>query len=227
MQSQHLELSDILPANWQLRPMLQGIRLLAPSSEEGILFFNGAKQLLKMSADRLTSAIEIAWDGCSEPLRIEGLIAQPQSVPDEPTRLLWVAHTPLTPTLLRVANELMQNPRRAGVVRLSDELQIIMSDACSVLNPGHTMNEATQWVRSQFWHPDDLAALRRATREHGSKRFEFRWRSFDPDLGMHDRTEGNWLEFATSYELIVDELGSAYQIANNLEYRIIAAPAAR
>lgn len=77
MQSQHLELSDYLPADWRLYPTCSGVRLIAPSAEDAGLFFEGARRCLQATADHLKSAIELVWDGCHEPLRVEGT-AQPQ-----------------------------------------------------------------------------------------------------------------------------------------------------
>lgn len=74
---QHLELSDYLPADWQLCPIGRGLRLIAPNSEEGHLFFTGAARYLKMSAESLRSNIELTWQGCAEPLRVEGGQVEP------------------------------------------------------------------------------------------------------------------------------------------------------
>ncbi len=79
MQSNRLELSDYLPADWQMRPTQQGLKLIAPNHEDAGLFFQGAKQYLADSAKYLKAAIEVVWEGCSEPLRVEG--PQQQSQP--------------------------------------------------------------------------------------------------------------------------------------------------
>lgn len=146
-------------------------------------------------------------------------IMQTQSQP-ESSNLLWFANVAVNPTLLTIAHDLMENPRKAGVTRTSDELQIIMSDACSVLNPGHTLQEATTWVRSQFWHPQDLADFRRECQQNlspdGSNTLEFTWRSFDPDLG-YSNIPGNWLKFTTKYRLFDGKDGDFYQLCENLE----------
>lgn len=73
----HLELSDYLPADWQLCPIGRGLRLIAPNSEEGHLFFTGAARYLKMSAEALRATIELTWNGCNEPLRVEGVQTEP------------------------------------------------------------------------------------------------------------------------------------------------------
>lgn len=144
---------------------------------------------------------------------------------DESSQLLWFANIAVNPALLTIANDLMNNPRKAGVVRLSDELQVIMSDGCKILNPGHTLKEATNWRRYQFWHPQDLIDFRREVQQtlnpDGNNTIEYTWRSFDPDLGMHDQQQGNWLEFTTRYRLFDGGDGDFYQVCDNLGMREI------
>ncbi|RAM52021.1 MAG: hypothetical protein C6Y22_08255 [Hapalosiphonaceae cyanobacterium JJU2] len=153
--------------------------------------------------------------GQNQEIRIPASIAAPglEIAPqDEPSKLLWFANVSITPGLLLIANELMNNPRRAGVTRLSDELQIIMSDGCSILNPGHTMQEATTWTRSQFWDAQDLHDFRREVRQQGETVFEYSWRSFDPI----DPTKSNDLKFTTRYKLFDGGDGQYYQLCENL-----------
>ncbi|BDA75960.1 hypothetical protein CAL7716_101260 (plasmid) [Calothrix sp. PCC 7716] len=139
----------------------------------------------------------------------------------EREQLVWFANCCTSKVLLRIALELTENPVRRGVVRLSDELQVIMADECKILNPGHTLEEATTWRRPQFWHPQDLIDFRRICqqelRDDGSNVIEYTWRSFDPDLGLYDASEGNWLTFTTRYRLLYDSIEKQYyQICDNL-----------
>jgi hypothetical protein len=53
------------------------LRLVAPSGEDASMFFNGAARYLKMSAEALRATIELVWEGCNEPLRIEGIQPEP------------------------------------------------------------------------------------------------------------------------------------------------------
>jgi hypothetical protein len=142
---------------------------------------------------------------------------------DEPSPLLWFANVAVSPGLLIIALDLMNNPRRAGVVRLSDELQVIQSDMNKILNPGHTMQESCTWTRSQFWHLQDLEDFRRECQQQlnpdGSNTIEFTWRSFDPALGMDCNEPGNWLEFTTRYRLYDGGDGDFYQVCDNLGMR--------
>ncbi len=136
---------------------------------------------------------------------------------DKPSKLLWFANVAISPGLLLIANDLMNNPRKAGVTRLSDELQIIMSDGCSILNPGHSMQEACTWTRSQFWDAQDLDDFRREVRQQGENVFEYSWKSFDPT----DPTKTNDLEFTTRYKLFNGGDGQMYQLCENLEMRTL------
>ena len=144
----------------------------------------------------------------------------------EPVVSLFYANAQLPPAVIRMTLDLIENPRKAGISRASDGLQVVMSSGCAVLNPGHTLTEAASWVRADFWHPQDLRDFERTVRqslaEDGSNRLEFKWRSFDPALGMANRTPGNWLEFVTQYRLLMGEDGQAYQLCENLGMREIA-----
>lgn len=154
-------------------------------------------------------------------IRIPANIAAPNIDPliiDEQSKLLWFANVAISPGLLIIANDIMNNPRRAGVTRLSDELQIIMSDGCKILNPGHSLQEATTWTRSQFWDAQDLHDFRREVRQRGETIFEYTWRSFDPD----DGNKINDLEFSTRYKLFDGGDGNFYQVCENLGMKEIA-----
>ncbi len=134
---------------------------------------------------------------------------------DESSSLLFFGNVAVCPTLLVIANNLMNNPRRAGVVRLSDELQVIQSEANKILNPGHTMQESCTWKRPQFWDAQDLDDFRREVRLHGETVFEFTWKSFDPG----DATKTNDLEVTTRYKLFDGSNSQVYQLCENLDMR--------
>lgn len=151
-------------------------------------------------------------------MRVPASIAIPEveiAPQDEPSRLLFFANVAVCPALLVIANDLMNNPRRAGVVRLCDELQVIQSEANKILNPGHTMQESCTWTRSQFWDAQDLDDFRREVRLHGERVFEFTWKSFDPS----DATKTNDLEVTTRYKLFDGGNSRVYQLCENLDMR--------
>ena len=251
-----IELKDLMPAQWRMEFTSRGLSLIAPSSREANLFYGGAGKILLAIAQRV-GTIEITWQGCKEPYSIKG--SRPiaammnngfdpisESLRQEvvfimgegtPRKLLYVAHLCATPALVMAMTDLIQNPRKAGISRASDGRQLVMSDACSVLNPGHTLDEAVTWCRSDFWHPADLVSLNQKLRDlplkepssslnFGSLPFiEHQWTSFDPDLGMKNTTEGNWLEFTTRYRHFPGEDGTLYQLCENLDFREINPPA--
>jgi hypothetical protein len=213
---------SLIPAGWQVQPNGLSLKIVAPTHIEADCFARGARNGLTQLSKRLGVPIQIVADGSAivEFGKLTAKTAEDLPMSEDHQNLLWFAQISVSPALLRIANELMANPSKTGVVRLSDELQVIMNDGCSVLNPGHTLTEATTWTQDQFWHPDDLEAMRAQSRQESM--FEFTWRSFDPTLGMHDHTPGNWLEFSTRYRLVDGQNGEFYQVCENLGMREIA-----
>jgi len=256
-QKKEIELKDLIPAQWKMVLTSHGLKLIAPSAREADLFFGGAKTHLASIAQRIGD-IEIMWDGCKETLKIKGscrptaaIDNQFETIPEqlrqevasllgegEPRKLLYVAQLCATPALVLAMSDLINNPRKAGISRASDGRQLVMSDACSILNPGHTLDEAVNWCRQDFWHPGDLLELHTKLRDlplveayGGSLTFstlpfiEHRWTSFDPVLGIHNKDEGNWLEFRTRYRHFQGEDGAIYQLCENLDFGKINPPA--
>ena len=250
-----IELKDLMPDQWRLVLSDKGLILIAPSATEADLFHGGTRKLLHSIAQRV-GTIEITWQGCREPFSIQG--SRPiaaidkdfQPIPDdlrqevaslmgegEPRKLLYVAQLCATPALVLAMSDLINNPRKAGISRASDGRQLVMSDSCSILNPGHTLDEAVNWCRSDFWHPGDLEDLHAKlrglplTEAGGFLDFdklpfvEHRWASFDPDLGITNKDQGNWLEFRTRYRHFEAEDGQIYQLCENLYFGEIDPPA--
>lgn len=186
---------------------------------------------IRSSANTIAETLR-NW-GCNEAVfRSPG--AKPIRMPIEliedmqPLSRLFYAHVALPPSVIRVTLDMIDRPRRIGISRASDGLQVVMSSLLQECNPGHSMTEATTWTRDKFWHPQDLAEFNREAAQRlsldGSNAIEYRWRSFDPDLGMSDRTSGNWLEFVTRYSLINGEDGEVYQLCENMAMEEIELP---
>jgi hypothetical protein len=223
-----MQVSDFVPDGWQVMPNGLVLKFVAPTVIEARSFAKGAKNGLSQLAKRLGTPVQIVSNGESiaefgKPLtaatEAQSMSNPINAIPDEHQNLLWFAQISIDPTLLRIANDLMQERSATGVVRLSDELQVVMNDGAAVVNPGHTFVEATNWTRDRYYHPTDLDGLRQLTRQQNE--FELTWRSFDPDLGMYDRTPGNWLEFTHRYRLIEGEI-DAYHLWRNMNIREIA-----
>jgi hypothetical protein len=252
-----IELRHVMPAQWKMEFTSRGLKLIAPSAREADLFHGGAKTYLTSIAQRIGN-IEIMWDGCKETLKIKGsrrptaaIENQFETIPEQlrqevasligegkPRKLLYVAQLCATPALVLAMSDLINDPRKAGISRASDGRQLVMSDACSILNPGHTLDEAVNWCRRDFWHPADLLDLHTKLRDlplveaSGSSLnfsslpfIEHRWTSFDPDLGINNKDEGNWLKFRTRYRHFQGEDGVLYQLCENLDFREINPPA--
>lgn len=204
----------------------QGAWVRFPSKEYAELvtqiFFND----LTATADKLGGMVNISWGkGDKNAFQIYGWMndSKENTMATPTDSLLWFAKMPVSPGLLRLAVELMENPRKAGIVRVFDERQVIMHDETKILCPDHTLEEATDWARCQFWHPQDLLDFRNLCKQEltpgGQKNVEFTWRSFDPDLGMNNPQPGNWLEFTTTYQLFDGGDGHFYQVCDNLDMR--------
>ena len=144
--------------------------------------------------------------------------------------VLWFADVAITPQLLRITTELIENPGKKGIVRLRDERQVILHDESKFSLLGKPTKAATNWSRPQYWYPADLVEFRRECKQRlnsdGSNTLEFTYRSCDAELGFFDRTPGNWREFTTVYSLYDGGNGDFYQVCQNLGMRELAdAPA--
>lgn len=214
--------------DYGLKP--QGAWVRFPSKEYAELvtqiFFND----LTATAQKLGGVVDISWgSNCKNTFQVYGWMNESQEeAMTTPTNNLWFAQLAVSPGLLRLAADLMDNPRKAGIVRISDERQVIMHDETKILCPDHSLSEATNWKRSQFWHPQDLVDFRQHCLQEltpgGEKNIEFTWRSFDPDIGMKDSRPGNWLEFTTKYQLFDGGDGEFYQVCENVDMREIQMP---
>jgi len=79
----HLELLNYLPHDWQLRPIAGGIRLTAPSRKDANDFLDKRLNPLVATSSSINGAIEISWDGCSRPFRVN---RKAQSEPRQPSK---------------------------------------------------------------------------------------------------------------------------------------------
>lgn len=123
----------------------------------------------------------------------------------------------LTLPLLRVVTDWLQSPEtRGGLVRLTDERQVLMTGASGVLVTTDTLVEAVQRRREEFWYLPDLEEMRRRSRQEAG--FEFTFRTFDPVLG------GDWMSFTNRYRVVEDGLGNTYHVGENLAWESIPDP---
>ncbi len=143
--------------------------------------------------------------------------------------VLLFADVEVSPQLLRLAVNLIENPGKKGIVRLRDERQIILHDECKFSLLGKSTKVANNWSRPQYWHPQDLTEFRRecqqSLNDDGSNTLEYTYRACDADLGLFNREPGNWREFTAVYRLYDGGDGEYYQLAQNLGMRdLVDAP---
>lgn len=129
----------------------------------------------------------------------------------EPLVQIFFADTSLPPMVLRAATQKSEEEGQWGIVRLSDERQVIMSSGMTgVLLSGVGIDETTNWRRPEFWHLEDLEEFNRDWRRRldieGNEAIEYRYRIHKP--GSNDP----WEWYRSSYRLLRGERQELYQI---------------
>lgn len=133
----------------------------------------------------------------------------------EPLVQIFFADTSLPPVVLKAAAQKSEEEGRWGIVRLSDERQVIMSGGMAgVLLSGVGIDETTNWRRPEFWHLDDLDEFNRDWRRQldveGNEAIEYRYRIHKP--GSNDP----WEWYTSSYRLLKGEQ-DLYQICTFID----------
>lgn len=150
-----------------------------------------------------------------------GIMAQAQT----PNSIMpMIGDLPFNRELLDVFGMMLSSPESSyGLVRLSDERQLSVSggDGGKFL-VGASVEQATQWYRADYWHPEDLFNFNRewsAQMSPGSSQwFEYRYRSFDPLAPKYRRGPQYCdYEFVSQYKLVEGPRGELYHLAKNLD----------
>lgn len=133
----------------------------------------------------------------------------------EPLVQIFFADTSLPPVVLKAAAQKSEEEGRWGIVRLSDERQVIMSSGMAgVLLSGVGIEETTNWRRPEFWHLEDLAAFNRDWRRQldleGDQVIEYRYRIHKPS------SNDPWETYRSSYRLLSGEQ-DVYQVCTFLD----------
>jgi hypothetical protein len=129
----------------------------------------------------------------------------------EPLVQIFFADTSLPPAVLKAAAQKTEEEEgRWGIVRMSDERQVVMSSGMSgVLLSGVGIDETTNWRRPEFWHPEDLEAFNRDWRRQldteSNGMLEYRYRIRKP--GSSDP----WEYYSSNYRLL-EEGSDLYQV---------------
>lgn len=145
------------------------------------------------------------------PLATVRLMASSEPLLRSPIAQLFFADVSLPAAILKQAADLINSEDRWGIVRLTDERQVIMSGGMSgVLLSGVDLEQTTNWRRPEFWHPGDLDEFNRDWQrqlevENGQS-IERRYRIHKP------QTADPWEWYNSSYRLIQGEDGLQYHL---------------
>jgi hypothetical protein len=129
---------------------------------------------------------------------------------------LFFADTSLPTSVLKVATIKAEESSRWGIVRMSDERQIVMSSGMSgILLSGVSIDQTTQWKRPEFWNLEHLNEFNQTwqheLREDSSNAIEYRYQIRKPN------TRDPWEWYRSSYRLMRGEDGLLYQICTFLD----------
>jgi hypothetical protein len=123
---------------------------------------------------------------------------------------LFFADGSLPATVLRAAMDEMQGDSRWGIVRLSDQRQVVMSSGMSgVLLAGVGIEETTNWRRPEFWLPADLSDFTRDWQQQlgtDGRQMEYSYRIRRPG------TSGPWERYTSRFRLLQGEDGLDYHL---------------
>lgn len=237
-----LELSRLVQQpGWGVSISDESLIIDVPSKTEALSLLDAIADSLALAAANLKriSAL-IRYPYALKPYKIPITVGTLQMITNDETTLILDPSNPLievyclslSPVLYPELGWLLEHPEQAGgIVRVKDNQQVAMSytnakkDADFTAGAG--VKKAVKWKRSDYWHSQDLADFEREWRQklepnNPDSWMEFRWRSFDPDLGMSS-SEG-WIEFRNSYKLLKDNSGTTYHVSKNLEMRDIRQP---
>jgi len=152
---------------------------------------------------------------------------------------IQIAQTRLSPQLLGVLNEFLENPDQAcGIVDISTQRQLVITEASArmilrddfdrLMEEGleaeirRRVAAATNLRREDYCYSPDLELFTRLNRElepnNPQSRRELRWRGRARD--------GSWVEYFHEYWAIQDDLGLVYHVGRNIAFEPIPEPVA-
>lgn len=143
---------------------------------------------------------------------------------EEMANTIWFGDIGVSRSLIQlVERELFERPRSAGIVRLSDERQIILHDESTCTLKFSGLDEATNWRREQYWHRQDLLDFRRLCQQllepnNPQSIIEHTYRAKEPKEGA------SWLRVTNRFQLFDAGDGDTYQLFENLEFMEISPP---
>ncbi|MBW4635259.1 MAG: hypothetical protein KME30_26200 [Iphinoe sp. HA4291-MV1] len=183
-------------------------------------------------ANKFERDILIFYPHCKNPIRIPPTTPTKSSEVLNMTNLVLpsrqgivTAKGRLSPSILEVLYFLAENPNEsAGLVRLSDERQIALTDSSIALltEADGGLEAAVERRRADYWHLPDLEEFNRLTHQslepdNQASTTEFRLRTHDPN-------GENWLLSVNRYRLVSDDMGELYHVFINTGLEECAAP---
>lgn len=231
-------------SQWKIGFSPEVLSLSAPSRSEAFRLASLGPEILAMWAHRLGKVATLIQYPGGGYYRIPAKMAEEESseveismeqqtlILDPQNPLIEIYALSLSPHLYPEIGWFLNNPMQpGGIVRISDNQQVAMSYAnaqkSADFTAGAGIKKAVSWKREDFWHPADLDDFdrewtQRLEPNNPDSWIEYRWRSFDPELGVN--SEAGWIEFANHYKLLVDDFGNSYHVSRNLGMRDIAKP---
>jgi hypothetical protein len=176
---------------------------------------------------------KIFWynSGCQH-FSIPSILAEPNSTPipkkvtktkkmTKPliaTPSIWTGTCQLSRPLVDIISRFIETPDiRGGLVRLSDERQLLVTPAMAATVCDATPEEIVKRKMTDFWHPEDLHDLHQKIKQQGSTGFEHTWRGVN-------KSKTHWTRFTHHFRVIVDDFGTAYRAFTNLDLEAIDPP---
>lgn len=220
------QLTDLFTNGWEFRYSSQHLVLEAPSRAAARDCVRGKFNILATWATKFgLKDTLVIYPGCPKPYRIPASIVNRGEYMNQliPVAGIAIAQMKLSKPILDVFAYFLENPQiKGGLVRLSDERQIAVSEASAALIKNATLEDAVQRKRSDFWYPEDLNEINLLTRQrleinNPDSTIEFSWRGVD-------RTGTDWRRFTNRYRLVQDDFGVVYQVSVNLGVEAIASP---
>jgi hypothetical protein len=204
------------------------------SSKEKAVVLRGFYKYLAYLLKRWNyNEIKIFWynSGCQH-FSIPCILAKPNLIPipqkvtitknmTKPliaTSSIWTGTCQLSRPLVDVISWFIETPNiRGGLVRLSDERQLLVTPAMAATVWDATAEEIVQRKMTDFWHPADLHDLHQKIKQQGSTGFEHTWRGVN-------KSKTHWTRFTHHFRVIVDDFGTAYRAFTNLDLEAIDPP---
>jgi len=134
------------------------------------------------------------------------------------TPSIWTSRCQLSRPLVDVISRFIETPNiKGGLVRLSDERQLLVTPAMAATVWDASPEEIVQRKMTNFWHPEDLHNLHQKIKQQGSTGFEHTWRGVN-------KSKTHWTRFIHHFRIIVDDFGTAYRAFTNLDLEAIEPP---